>query len=873
LRFPGDGKDKRRKSGNMGGELKILIRVWTAVLPGVLVLSVACRSGGTVEVETGDRLVLQLGGQGAITGLSVDERELLPPGKTGGFLLGEYRLDPGPELVSGGGFEGEGGFRVSGGWHRDSTVAHSGKGSLCLDVSRKGEFLVEIPLKPEATYLVSFFMKAEGLDGDPILHIRRKDRSGRLIGRQANIEHLGVYRSGWTLVRHTFQTLPGTERGELMFHVTRGNLRGKLWIDDFSVRELRLPRLVEMKGVVKPDSGGVVLRAEQDGIKLETTFRGRPDHVYVRGILQDTTGRDRSVQLVFRLPVNAAGWTWQTGLDTGEPIEQGRTYTNAIEIGRDTNRYISPWPYSSIDGPEAGLSLGVPVNNPSVYRMWYTADGYYAVRFDLGLTRDTKKFPGKAEFALVVYRHDPAWGMRAAAKRYFSLFSRFFEARTKPGATFQNQLLAKIRGLEDFGAMYGDRHGGDVSWIKLADDTGMYSMTYNEPWMWRSYFGRLSREDLPTAEGIVDRERRDLDAWDRDDSPAYPHVPRAYSVRAFLNSVFHDEFDRPVMNGTRTYSGGRYRVVEWLTNSDPEITGPYGRPNRGLLSWVYEYGRDRDGAAELGGKADGIRYDSLTEWTHLGAENFRREHFAFADFPLTFSYKAARPCQLGYFCALEYMSFVRREVLRQDGITYGNGGVGVPWFCWLLDGISREGWHPDMEGYRRIRMLMYHKTCGDWGGGRINSLSNRAMAKRLNTCLTYAWWPGIAGAPQRVFDRKRPVFKKYIPVLKALALAGWEPVTYARVLPGGTVIERFGGGKGRPLYFTVRNTKRGPVRVKVTLDYRALGIDLGTVRIRDVLGSGKPVPVKKDGKGTLYLSLGIPGRTTVVLGVERDRSR
>ena len=124
----------------------------------------------------------------------------------------------------------------------------------------------------------------------------------------------------------------------------------------------------------------------------------------------------------------------------------------------------------------------------------------------------------------------------------------------------------------------------------------------------------------------------------------------------------YDENGNPVSNGVRRYSTGVH--LEWLTNSDPEISGPYGSPNRGMLSWQYEYLRDLQGAMELGATANGIRYDSVTEWVQMGAENFRSEHFAFADFPLTFSYKAAKPCQLGYFCALEYMTFVRRKMLE-----------------------------------------------------------------------------------------------------------------------------------------------------------------------------------------------------------------
>ena len=818
-----------------------------------------------MEVKTGDGLVMSLSETGQATALSADGSELLSPGKVGGFLVGEYRPNPGSELVENGGFEEPGGFRMSGGWHRDMTVAHAGKASLCVDVPKKGEFYVRVPLKPNAVYRVTFYMKSEGLDGTPILHLRRLDARGSYILRQANIEYLGIYEHDWVRCQHTFQTLPGTVRGELMFHVVYGKLRGKVWLDDLSIRELPMPQPFAFQGKVTPCQDGFRFRAERNGIQLEATVRGLPDRIAIEGVLRDTTGKDRCVQLTYRLPVAAAGWCWYTGLDSFHTIEPGRTYTNATEIGRDINRYISPWPYSSIDGPKVGLSMVAPMDHPSVYRMWYDKEGYYTIRFDFGLTPDTKKFPSQAKFALVLSRHAPRWGMRAAAKKYFGMFPSFFEARTRPGATLQNSLNAKIRGLEDFGAMYADRHGGNVRWIKMATDAGMYTMTYNEPWMWRSSLGRTAQTGLPSAKDIIAREKRDIDVWDSKHTDDYWQVPRAYSVRAFLNSVFHDEFGRPVMNGTRTYGGGRYRVLEWLTNSDPEIIGPYGKPNRGLLSWTYEYGNDVKGAQKLGGTANGIRYDSLSEWAHLGAENFRREHFAFADIPLTFSYRVGRPCQLGHFCALEYMTFVRREILKQNGITYANGAIDVPWFTWLLDGISREGWAPEMEGFQRIRMLMYQKTCGDWGGVRIGRLSEPEIERRLNTCLTYTWWPGVDGAPQETFDQKRPIYKKYIPVLRALARAGWEPVTYATAEPKGTIIERFGGEDGRPLFFTVRNTEQSLRTISVTIDNKALGLPANQLKMFDVLASKEMTPVKSNETGVISFSLKIPPLTTVVL--------
>jgi hypothetical protein len=213
------------------------------------------------------------------------------------------------------------------------------------------------------------------------------------------------------------------------------------------------------------------------------------------------------------------------------------------------------------------------------------------------------------------------------------------------------------------------------------------------------------------------------------------------------------------------------------------------------------------------------------------------------------------------------MTFVRREMLKQDGLTYANEAISVPWFAWLLDGISREGWNPEMEGYQRIRLLMHQKTCGDWGGIRWR-LSDAEMEQRLNTALTYAWWPGIDGAPQQTFDQKRPLFQKYIPVLRALAQAGWEPVTYAAAEPQGAVMERFGGENGRPLFFTVRNTEQSLQTLSVTINARALGLPAHRLRVFDLLADQEIAPVQSDEAGALSFSLRVPAQTTAVLEIQ-----
>lgn len=91
--------------------------------------------------------------------------------------------------------------------------------------------------------------------------------------------------------------------------------------------------------------------------------------------------------------------------------------------------------------------------------------------------------------------------------------------------------------------------------------------------------------------------------------------------------------------------------------------------------------------------------------------------------------------------------------------------------------------------------------------------------------LTFGMWPGYfshdaASRPYfrnaTWYNRDRPIFQRYVPVLQEINRAGWQPVTGASVHPADTAalccvrVERFGPSADAPdfVFFTVRNEGR-----------------------------------------------------------------
>jgi hypothetical protein len=94
--------------------------------------------------------------------------------------------------------------------------------------------------------------------------------------------------------------------------------------------------------------------------------------------------------------------------------------------------------------------------------------------------------------------------------------------------------------------------------------------------------------------------------------------------------------------------------------------------------------------------------------------------------------------------------------------------------------------------------------------------------KFMKRCLAYGMFPGFFSAnastghyfsQPALYNRDREVFKKYVPLCKRVAEAGWQPVTKARANEPQVYVERFG-----ERLLTVFNHGSNPAKAVVMLD-------------------------------------------------------
>ena len=118
---------------------------------------------------------------------------------------------------------------------------------------------------------------------------------------------------------------------------------------------------------------------------------------------------------------------------------------------------------------------------------------------------------------------------------------------------------------------------------------------------------------------------------------------------------------------------------------------------------------------------------------------------------------------------------------------------------------------------------------------RFEEFPSELVEKYMQRSLAYGMFPGFFShnaseghyfARPELYNRDRPLFKKYVPLCKLVAEAGWDPVTRARCTDERVYVERFGK------YLTVLNDSDQRRTVTLACD------DVESGSTRELVGGG-----------------------------------
>ncbi|HPD16851.1 MAG TPA: hypothetical protein PLE19_18040 [Planctomycetota bacterium] len=713
-------------------------------------------------------------------------------------------------------------------------------------VQRGASQTVELNQKSPQPIVAAAWSKAEGVGGSPdqdysvYLDLVYADGSP-LWGQTANF---AVGTHDWE--RREVLVLPEKPVKTLTMHLLLRRHAGKAWFRTPELHEVKTPdgaclfdgvpvvvKAVRNEGFqvrdVAADSDFVCIEREALGLRLESHLDPEPGgSAFLDVTLSDTTGKDRAVTLYYALLIGKTGWLWLHDPRTSLPAEGRREYMNANRFHVGANGRLSRYPLAAVAGDHLSPTLVIDMAFPAFFRLGANAGtGEFFLAYDIGLTPEKPT----AHVRFCLFDFDPKWGLRAALARYYELFPDQFRCRTsQQGLWMPFAKISQVKDWQDFGFKF--KEGNDET--KWDDEHGITTFRYTEPMTW---WMKMPKEMPRTMEAALAEAKRLAEKGDR-------------SAQALLTSGYHNEageiparlLDTPWCNG-----------AVWSMNSMPGIRGDVtdfkNKWNPKLIEQFYGPKRNGDLDGEYVDSSEGYVTDEL---------DFRREHFAAADTPLTFSLDTRKPAIFRGLVAFEYVRAIAADVHKMGKLMMANGAPDrLPWLIPMLEvGGTETNWNPGGKWrpmsdadllYRRA--LCKGKPYCFLMNTPFEQFSHALVEKYMKRCLAYGMFPGFFSADastgqyfQRpeLYERDRPLFKKYVPLCKLVAEAGWEPITCARSSDPKVYVERFG-----ERYLTVFNDSAEPRTVTIAFEGKAPAASRELVR-------GKATEWK-DGKATLTL--------------------
>jgi hypothetical protein len=587
------------------------------------------------------------------------------------------------------------------------------------------------------------------------------------------------------------------------------------------------------------------------GLAVDATYRDTGQYLEVTGKVADLRGEDRAVTVYLALPTQAdPPWQWWDSAAAARTEAGPEGEMSALERGMQfgLNGLHSKYPLGAVTLPgKAGLTLAVRMDEPVVHRLGYSPKlRLFYLALDFGLTPGQTlkgKSLAEAPFRILVYPHDPRWGFRSALQRYYDFFPEFFINRipgAKQGGWFVWGQMQQMEGAKaaGFGCHWGP---GGAEAVKWDNANGMLALQYIEPELYQQTMGDYT--ELPSLEVALDRLRK-VAAGDEAElakyeklSYAHSYVPgkwvKAHSAReamrvvsqATLNSVNTDADGTPTTGmGKYPWMGESKLGVIFPCNLDPDI--PNGK------GWFCREVYLETGLQEMqdnGAHYDGIALDSFGGYGQYSRANFRREHFQYADTPLTFSALDHKPVIAMFTSSIEWVRDLAQRMHDRKLVLMANCSWGTTttpaWLTFAAPYLDIFGAEAPLFGDPDfIRAIARTKLCTDLPYKPVPDW-------QLQRNQLHGIFPGHGNKPETM--------AQFAQRFRDLAQAGWEPLTYATATPGSVRVERYGS------VLVLHNPTDAAVEAKLQVDTAALKLKPAAAQ--------RTVPL--EAQGTVVVSL------------------
>lgn len=554
--------------------------------------------------------------------------------------------------------------------------------------------------------------------------------------------------------------------------------------------------------------------------KVQAVISEGEGFIEVVGEVENLSGNDRGLWLGFNLPLNTTGWKWGQTLSLSPVI-------NAENPAYKGENNMVPIPAVWTD--KGGIALCIPPTNPCVFEVAADSEGL-RLQMAFGLSKDTAKFPSKAPFRFRIYSIDGTWGLRDALAKYYDWYPEYYHLEPK--------------------VMQSLNHHHDWIVMNYVNDSFSTERQINPEFKEVMAYTKTSAriEGLNNPDQILTNEQI-LKAI------AETTTIQHYEKNGDTNSTLLTEGRAALINSI-CYSPdetfGRFETsedgIDFPHNCDPDLFADKKKP-----VYANMYLRKAEDLQKIGNFIS-IHWDRLGGWSNF--LNYRREHFADLDHPLTFD-QNGRVCIHTQFTNYELFDAYRLQ-LQQGGLFHE--AAGIKEYNWskipnkpaghknsgqfFLAAVVAGGWQEgsfnsiQLGGFDFERMVVGRKSYRISSGNlplheespTLEAIKN-ALAKTTAygfACpvqFQYFYPPEHPGYLKDYSWYTKPEHKalwdKVEPANLAIRLAGWEPVTHATANSQEVQLQRF--GRGKEIYLTVWGPQP-PASVDIEIASAKLGL-------------------------------------------------
>ena len=568
-------------------------------------------------------------------------------------------------------------------------------------------------------------------------------------------------------------------------------------------------------------------------------------------VISNKNGKTRSITLIRAVKMTSDAFVWYGAMDeatilrkTAEDgsVEQATSqieFSNSQHINAGANR-LARYPIAGVGFQDGSTHwIGIDPDYPAVYRFFYNDHTKeLCIAYDLAFTPEKNQWVlSDVDWALTPQQSKENY--RSAWAEYMRLFPKAFYChlpRNENGEPILGNWMPFLRvsaveGWEDFAFRFMEGTGNE----KWDDEHGILTYRYTEPMTWWMHMSK----DLPrTMDSALAEVKRQAENGSK-------------MAQMWESCVMRDRDGNPV--GRLEDTPWCFGCV-WSINSVPTVP----KPNQFSLYWQEDHvtkNYPSDGSAPKYEKGfaglDGEYIDS-SEGYVTAELDFAPAHLSAADRPLTFDPISKRPAVYRGLVTFEYIRALSRDVRASGKSMMANSTPHqLTWLVPLCDVLGTEtnwNWNDQWRPSSPSDLLRKRALCGEkpfcfLQNTDFTKFSYEYSEKFMKRSLAFGMFPGYFSSnastghyfsQPELYNRDRPLFKKYMPVILAVAQAGWQPERLVQIenvdkdSRSTVCCERF--ASERNTYITFFNPEQTPQTVRVTIpkEFKAVKPVFGT---------------------------------------------